>query len=176
MDNKIVVPSNRVLLRTPCWDAVGRRGRRQRRWKPLPSSLAVDSLPGYCRLAAAQTMPLVEIVTKFGGGIPADMPRVSSSADNAIGGPCHQVWRQTPCWDALVQQRCRQHCRWPLPPSLASGSLLGCCWPAAAQAMPSAALIMKFGGGIPVGILLAGGGTDSVVVRPCHQVWWRNSC
>ena len=75
--------------------------------------------------------------------------------------------------------------------------MIGCCWPRVAQTTPLAALaikidhgipdkrllpdggiynaivgplFIKFGGGLPGGMLLGGSGTDKAVGGPCHQV------
>ena len=39
-----------------------------------------------------------------------------------------------------------------------------------AQTTPVAALAIKFGNGLPDGMLLTGGGADNAVGRPGHQV------
>ena len=35
---------------------------------------------------------MVAFVIKFGGGLPGAMLLTSGQSDNAVGGPCHQIW------------------------------------------------------------------------------------
>ena len=37
-------------------------------------------------------------------------------------------------------------------------------------------LAIKFGGGLPAGMLLADGGADDHFGSPGHQVWWQDPC
>ena len=195
-DNVIGSLCHQVWRRTLCRDAADWWRHRQRRWWPLPPSLATGFLLGCGGPAVAQTAPVVALVTKFGGelpagmlldasaqttplaasvtmfasGLPAGMLLAANSADNVFGGPCHQVLRRAPGRDAAGQWRHRHlHCQ-PLSPSLATGSLLGCCLLAEAHTASSAALDIKFGSRILVGVLLAGGGADNSLGGPCHQV------
>ena len=49
--------------------------------------------------------------------------------------------------------------------------MLGICWQTAAQTTYLAALVTKFGGALPAGMLQAEGGTDNAFGGHCHQVW-----
>ena len=42
----------------------------------------------------------------------------------------------------------------------------------AAQTTPLSPFVIKFGGGLLVGMLQADGGTDDAFGGPGHQVWW----
>ena len=87
------------------------------------------------------------------------MLQADGGTDNAFGGLWHQVWRRDPWRNAVDRRRRRQ--RWPLSPGVALRSLLGGCWPAAAQTPLSVALVINFGGSPSSGMLLAGSGTDN---------------
>ena len=59
---------------------------------------------------------------------------------------------------------------------LAAGALRGYCWPMGVHTMPLAALAIKFGCRLPVGMLLADGGADGAFGNHGHQVWRRDIC
>ena len=91
------------------------------------------------------------VTIKFGGRFPDGMLLTDGGADNAFGCPGHQVWR--------------------------GGFLRGCYRPKAAQTTLLAALVIKFGGRFPPGILLADGGAAyNAFGCPGHQVWRRVPC
>ena len=114
-------PDHRVWRQAPCGDAAGRQGRNN-----AASRLAVGSLPGCCWLMVAHTMPLVDLMTKFGGRLPAGMLQAHGGVttlltaliikfggglsagmlladggpEDAFGGPDDQVWRRARRGDA----------------------------------------------------------------------------
>ena len=111
-------------------------------------------------IVGTHTTPMTALVTKFNGRFPDRRLRAGVGVNNAIGGPCRPVWRGAPCQNTAVWLRRRQR-RWrPLSPTLAAGSLLGCCMPGAAQKTLWVALTIKFGGRLHGEMLLAGGGAD----------------
>ena len=118
---------------------------------------------------AAQTTPLVALVTKFGGGLPAGMLLAHGSADNVFGDPFHQVWCRAPCWNTDGRWRRRQRLWRPSSSSLAAGSLRGCCWSTATKTTPLVTLAIKFGVGLSAGMLLANCGADNTFSGPGHQ-------
>ena len=55
---------------------------------------------------------------------------------------------------------------------------MGCCWPTAVQtmhleALVTKALVTKYGGGPPAGMLQANNGAYNAVDDPRHQFWWQ---
>ena len=85
-------------------------------------------------------MLLAAFANKFGRDIPTGILLAGGGADDPFRGPGHQVWLRALCWDAVGQQRRRDHLWRPL--------------------------VTKFGGGI----LLADSGTADAFGGPGHQV------
>ena len=131
--NAVSSPRHQVWRRAPCWDADVRRRCRRRLWRSWSPSLAAGSLRGYCRPTVAQKRFSAALAIKFSGRIPTGTLLADGGADDAFGGPGHQVWRRDPCGDDAGQRRHRQRLWRPWSPSLAAGSLWPCCRRTSAQ-------------------------------------------
>ena len=62
--------------------------------------LAAGSLQGCCCPTAAPITYVSSLAIKVGRGLSDGMPLADGGADDAFGGPGHQVWRQDPSGNA----------------------------------------------------------------------------
>ena len=127
VDNTSGICDHQVWRGASCGYAAGRGRPLYRIWLPSLLSFATGSLWRCHWPIAAHMTHLLALVTEFEGGLPAKMLLAKGDADNAFGGPRHQVWRQAPGWDVVGRRGRRQRLWRPWSPRLVARSMQGCC-------------------------------------------------